>query len=91
MSLGTEQLKTSLDTAVPLWIHQFRDLPEEERFRMIREISPGFTERMEYVLHNQEGKTADAFNDLARAIALMSFLPGGVNCFGRHWETKSEV
>ena len=84
-------LETTLDAAVPLWIHQFRDLSEEERMEMIGEISPGFAERMEYVIQKTEGKTADAFNDLARAIALMSFLPGGVKCFGRHWETKSEL
>jgi len=84
-------LETTLDAAVPLWIHQFRDLPEEERMEMIGEISPGFAERMEYLIHKKEGETADAFNDLARAIALMSFLPGGVTCFGRHWETKSEL
>ncbi len=83
-------LTDSLDAAVPLWIRQFRSLPEDERIGMIGEISPGFAERMEYVLHKEEGKTAQAFNDLARAIALMSFLPGGVRCFGRHWETKGE-
>lgn len=84
-------LVETLDAAVPVWIHQFRSLVEEERMEMIAEISPGFPERMEYLIHKKEGETAKAFNDLARAIALMSFLPGGVTCFGRHWETKSDL
>jgi hypothetical protein len=81
-------LAIHLDAAVPLWIEWFRDLPEDERLGMIREIEKDFPTKMEYVIHRQEGKTAEAFNDLARAIALLSFCPEGVTCFGRHWETR---
>ncbi len=81
-------LATCLDAAVPLWIEQFRKLPEEEWQRMLDEINKDFSAKMEYVIHRKEGETAQAFNDLARAIALLSFCPGGVTCFGRHWETR---
>ena len=81
-------LATCLDAAVPLWIEQFRKLPEEEWQRMLDEINKDFSAQMEYVIHRKEGETAQAFNDLARAIALLSFCPGGVTCFGRHWETR---
>lgn len=81
-------LATCLDAAVPLWIEQFRKLPEEEWQRMLDEINKDFSAKMEYVIHRKEGETAQAFNDLARAIALLSFCPGGVTCFGQHWETR---
>ena len=86
--LEIQMLAIHLDAAVPLWIERFRDLPEDERLGMIREIEKDFPTKMEYVIHRQEGKTAEAFNDLARAIALLSFCPEGVTCFGRHWETR---
>lgn len=81
-------LATCLDAAVPLWIERFRNLPEDERLEMIDEVSKDFATKMEYVIHLKEGETAEAFNDLARAIALLSFCPGGVTCFDRHWETR---
>ena len=81
-------LATCLDAAVPLWIKQFRNLSEDEWQKMIDEINKEFPEKMEYVIHRKEGETARAFNDLARAIALLSFCPCGVTCFGRHWETR---
>ncbi len=81
-------LQNHLQTAVPLWINQFRGLSEDERLAMIGEVSKDFPEKMEYVIHRKEGATAEAFNDLARAIALLSFMPGGVTCFNQHWETQ---
>lgn len=32
--------------------------------------------------------TADVFNQVARAVAVLSFNPGGVTLFGQHFETK---
>ncbi len=85
------QLAMSLDAAVPLWIHQFRSLSDEEYATTLAELNASdFAARMEFLLHKKEGETAKAFNDLAKGIALLSFCPGGVTCFGRHWETKLE-
>lgn len=36
----------------------------------------------------KRGATARIFNQTARAIAVMSFAPGGVTCFDHHYETK---
>jgi hypothetical protein len=35
-------------------------------------------------------EVAEIFNGLARALAVLSFVPGGVTLFGSHWETKTE-
>ena len=85
-----QHLPFVLDAAIPLWIHQFRSLPEEERAVMLDDLNKSdFAARMEYLLHRgPKDETAKAFNDLAKGIALLSFCPGGVTCFGRHWETK---
>jgi hypothetical protein len=37
----------------------------------------------------QKGQAADLFNRLARAIAVLSFCPGGVHLFGRHWQAPA--
>ncbi len=42
---------------------------------MLDEINKDFSAKMEYVIHRKEGETAEAFNDLARAIALFHFVP----------------
>jgi hypothetical protein len=38
----------------------------------------------------KKGEVAEIFNGLARALAVLSFFPGGVTLFGSHWETKIE-
>lgn len=37
----------------------------------------------------RRGEAAEAFNHLAHALAVMSFLPGGVRFAGTCWETKA--
>ncbi|MEK6609189.1 MAG: hypothetical protein AABZ30_16140 [Myxococcota bacterium] len=34
------------------------------------------------------GEVADLFNRTAKAIAVLSFAPGGVTVFGQHWEAQ---
>ena len=34
------------------------------------------------------GEAGDLAGNLAHAIAVLSFAPGGVGVFGRHWESK---
>lgn len=36
----------------------------------------------------KKGDTARLFNRTARAIAVISYAPGGITCFGHHYETK---
>lgn len=89
-----DTLPIALDAAVPLWILQFRELPPEERQKKLAEVTADdLCLRLEYVLHRgpKEGDTARAFNDLAQAIALLAFAPGGVRVFGRHWDAETLI
>ena len=82
-------LPDMLQVAVPLWMHRLNeagpDGREQELLRLQNETD--FCQRLEYVLHKgpKKGDTARAFNDLAELIALLSFYPGGVKCFGVCW------
>ena len=38
----------------------------------------------------KKGESAKAFNALAKGIAALSFVPGGVKIFGMHFESKLE-
>ena len=37
----------------------------------------------------RKGETAKVSNAVADAIAVLSFLPGGLDVFGRHWENST--
>jgi len=86
-------LTSSLQIAVPLYIAKFKKQPLEEIHRRLKEQSGvlpdllgGKGEIMLFGDENKKGDAAEMFNQTAEAIALMSFLPGGVHVFG-HWET----
>jgi hypothetical protein len=83
-----------LGMAVPLWMLDYEKISDEDRARLLKELNESdFAYRMQYVLHKgpKEGDTKDAFNDLAKCIALLSFCPGGVKTFGMHFEWKPKV
>jgi hypothetical protein len=83
-------LKTSLSAAVPLWAMQFQDEPWDSIQKQIPEITKELCERGDLIMFKsaKKGETAKAFNALARCIAILSFAPGGVDCFGMHFENK---
>lgn len=86
-------LPMMLSAAVPLWALDFQTLSDEERLQKIKQLdNSDFCLRMEYVLHKgpKPGDSAQAFNDLAKTIALLSFSPGGVCCFGTRYEWIKE-
>jgi len=81
-----ELLVNTLEVAVPLRIFDYKqdDGPSDEDFSRVRA-------KFESVMHDAlfesvKGKTSEAFNALADAIAVLSFCPGGIKLFGRHWE-----
>jgi hypothetical protein len=37
----------------------------------------------------KKGETAQVFNETAKAIAVLSFLPGGITLFGQLWQNNS--
>ena len=81
-------LRSSLEVAVPLWIEAFKGYSWEQLQNILHESQQVLSEVGEAVLYRIEGKTAKGFNALARAIAVLSFVPGGIEIFGMKWESK---
>ena len=86
-------LTDSMQIAIPLWIGKLKKQPLDEILRRITEQSASLPELLstkgEVMIFGDENKKGDAaemFNRTAEAVALMSFLPGGISVFG-HWET----
>jgi len=83
-------LKSLLEVAVPLWIEAFKDYEWEDLRRVMHESEEVLAECAEAILYRVEGKSAKAFNALAKAIGALSNAPGGIEIFGMKWETKNE-
>jgi hypothetical protein len=61
----------------------------KRRLDRLRDRNPqwgGYTFLSEAIFCRMPGKTKEAFCDLALALAIMSFAPGGVRFLGMHWE-----
>lgn len=85
-------LGITLDLAVPLWIERFKERPWSELKERADACQEVIAHQADQVLFKTKaGKdqvgTAEAFNRLAEALAILSFVPGGVKFLGRHWET----
>jgi len=85
-----ELLRISLQTAVPLWIENLKNRPWEELQKIVNEAQKMIAEKGDNILFksNREGETAEAFNHLARAVAVLSFVPGGITFMDMHFETE---
>jgi hypothetical protein len=85
-------LKTALEPAVMLYALEFRRKSWEELLPLVRQANQDLQLNAEYVLFpsKKPGRTAAGFNALARALAVLSFAPGGVTLFGLHFENKLE-
>ena len=81
-------LPAMLDTAVSLHILEYRQRggPDEADWAELPNIQTALSSAGEAIFHRVPGKTAEGFNALARAIAFLSFCPGGVRAFGRQWD-----
>lgn len=83
-----------LELAVPQWVERLRDRPWEHIQARAAECSRYIAEHGDKILYRVPGQSAEAFNRLAEGIACLSFAPGGVSIFGRHWlseHVKSQV
>jgi hypothetical protein len=89
MMLGDsgELLKMSLQAAIPLWIEEYRQVPWEDLRKIADEASRFLSEHGDAIMYRQKGVTREAFNHLARSLAVLSFVPGGVNFMDMHFET----
>ena len=88
---GRHILPDMLQLAVPLYIQQLKGNggPADSDFTRLRGIGDGLAQRGDILLYGgrKRGEAAQLFNDLAFAIAVLSFVPGGVCVFGQRWES----
>ena len=92
-SPSTSNLTMMMQLAVPLWIQRLKDKggPDAEDQKKAQETSDILGERGGILLHGggKKGECADQFNRTAHAIAVLAFVPGGVEVFGQHFEEKA--
>jgi hypothetical protein len=82
-------LPLMLQVAVPLWMVQFRDAGPETRAEALRQLEKSdLGDRLDSELRKgpKPDDSARAFNDLCKAIALLSFCRGGVLVFGTRYQ-----
>lgn len=74
-------LAISLSAAVPLWQEELKALPWSEVDKLREEAARVIAEKGDVIQFRskKKGETADAFNHLAKGIAILSFAPGGVS------------
>lgn len=96
-------LYTAMACAIPLYILQFKEKggPTEEDFQQTKKVSDMLGEHGDLLIYGGKPRnfthdgitekisTADIFNKTAKAIAVLSFCPGGVDIFGGHYEAKT--
>ena len=87
-----QELTKALEAAVPLHVMELRALPWVELQRMAQEAGQTIAEHGDLILFRSKkrGETAKAFNALARALAILSFVPGGVRFLELHFENATE-
>lgn len=66
--------------------------PTDQDMKKAQETSDMLGEHGDVLLcgGGKKGQCADLFNRTAHAIAVLSFVPGGVEIFGAHFETRKE-
>lgn len=85
-------LPIALSCAVPLWILSLREKggPTEEDFSGLKDLSAKLGEKGDILLFGggKKGEAAQLFNETAKAIAVLSFCPGGIEIFNQHYDGK---
>ncbi|RLB91506.1 MAG: hypothetical protein DRH50_10965 [Deltaproteobacteria bacterium] len=85
-------LKFFLDMSVPLRVMELKQRggPAKDDFERVHSYLPLLGEEGNFLWMRSEkkGTTAKVANAVADAIAVLSFSPGGVTLFGRHWESR---
>lgn len=83
-------LMTMLEVAVPMQVDAVRSWTPDERIAYCHAHADTIASRADDLMFGSKkrGATAELFNVTARALACMSFQPGGVKLAGRHWESR---
>jgi hypothetical protein len=87
--MSSTLLPATLALAVPLYIQELKALPPDQFWQQWQEWGDRARDDgafSEAVLYRVKGESARAFNALARLIAAMAFVPGGVRVFGMHFD-----
>lgn len=86
-------LLSTLELAVPLWVERFQHYggPDDNDWEWAHEFCWRLGSEGDKLLYRgKSGESASLFNDLARALAIMAHVPGGVKFLGRQWECGVE-
>jgi len=83
-------LAIAMSAAVPLHIMQLQEKggPDATDLKKAQETSDMLGERGDVLLFGggKTGEAADLFNRTAHTIAVLAFVPGGIDIFGQHFE-----
>ena len=89
--MNNDHLSIAMSAAIPLHIMQIQERggPTEEDMKKAQATSDKLGEHGDILLFGggKKGERADLFNRTAHAIAVLAFVPGGINIFGSHFES----
>ena len=87
-------LSIALSAAVPLQIMAIKERGgvTDEDFASASKFAQTLGEKGDVLLFGskKKGEAADLFNKTAKAIAVLSYLSGGITIFGGHYESSPE-
>lgn len=89
--IESHPLVICLDAAVPLRIRELavRGGPTDVDFERVKGYADNIASRADVLMFGgskKKGEIARLFNELADALAVMAFVPGGVSVFGRRYK-----
>lgn len=90
MDGSRDLLLITLEAAVPLWIEKVRGWSEARRTIEAAGAAELICSKGDVLQFGggKPGEAANAFNALAKSLALLSFVSGGVKFAGLRWESK---
>lgn len=92
-------LPLALSAAVPLWILRMQKVggPTEAEFADAAAFGQVLAEKGDVLMYGYKDRktpagqpsVADLFNRLAKSLAVLAFVPGGVRAFGMHFDATT--
>lgn len=80
-------LRLSLAAAVPLWAQQLQRTPLKDLLAEGPDLATYLASKGDVLqFRGKKGESAEAFNKFARAVTILSFMPGGITLFEDHYE-----
>ena len=87
---NSDLLRITLEAAVPVWVERLKREPFADLLKRSGELAQIVGEKGDVMQYGSKkrGETAKAFNALAEALAILSFMPGGVKFCGTHYQNE---